>query len=589
MLWSLWQLVVAAALAASWALCGFRLLPARLRREDPLLVWSTATALGTGATILGLSALAAAHAFWRPAIAAVAAIVALGAGLGAREAARERAWTWRRPILPAGWPARLALAGLVGVLALTLVSALAPPSSMDATVYHLRVPREFLRSHTWVALADPHSYQALNVEMLFAEGLVLGGPVTAALAHWILGVAAIAAAGAWGRRLGGRAIWAAAIFGGTALYAWEAPSAFIDLGLALWAPLAIYWGTRSERDTAPIVLAGVLAGLAGGTKFTGLVASALTGAAALAVVAPDWGRGLRRFVTVGVIATALASPWYLRNLILTGDPIYPIAGSAFGLNVSLSSLVGMRYGLGMDPLHLATSAFDLLVRGEAFDQGWAIGPAFLALVPIGVVAVRQRRLALILAGALLAWWLSWFFTSPQTRFLLPLAPIAAGIAGVAVTAAVTSGVRALRLAALGVVAVAMVEALGVSALGAARDAKVVAGLEGRSTYLERNSWNYVAFENANRLLPPDARVAAHGATNFFYLDARADDAGGRGESAASLRAAGFTHRLEIAPCPAAPTRAEERVLWEGSYGLRLSRLRGGVARQVCARLTELPR
>src|SRR5262245_53334977 len=113
MLAALIHLITAAALGATWALAGYRLLPARLRAdEEPLLVWSTALALGAGATSALLTALAALHLFARPGIAIVTGIVAIGALAGAREATRARAAARGTGAL--GWPARLALLALAG-------------------------------------------------------------------------------------------------------------------------------------------------------------------------------------------------------------------------------------------------------------------------------------------------------------------------------------------------------------------------------------------------------------------------------------------------------------------------------------------
>src|SRR6185312_1697018 len=89
------------------------------------------------------------------------------------------------------------------------------------------------------------------------------------------------------------------------------------------------------------------------------------------------------------------------------------------------------YGLGRDPLHFLSSPFDLLVRGDKFDQGWSIGPAYLAFVPLAVLWLRSR-LAKLLAAYLIVWWIIWFYSSPQPRILLPILPAAAGLAAVAI-------------------------------------------------------------------------------------------------------------------------------------------------------------
>jgi hypothetical protein len=582
---ALLHVVTIAALALSWALGGYGALPARLRRDDDVwLVAATALALGAGATAVALTALGVLHLLGRVAVAAVATGVALAAIAGGRRAAREG--RLRFPPLPSDRARRLALLALAAVLALTLLAVLAPPASMDATIYHLRAPREFLRTGTLTALEDDsHSFQPLYVEMLFAEGLVLGGGVVAALAHWILGLGAIMAAGAWARRFGAPGIWGAVAFGATGLYVWESTSAFIDLGLALFSSLALYWATREERGRAPALLAGLFAGLAAGSKFTGLMTLAFTCLAALAAAAPDWKAGLRRGCAIGAVALVVALPWYARNLLATGNPIYPLANTLFGGPPVVFS--SQHYGLGADLLHLLTSPFDLLARGGAFDQGWALGPAYLALVPLGIVATTGRRLALLVGSVLGGWWLIWFFSSPQCRLVLPMLPAAAGLAGAGMTAALASHARAPRVAAIAVLGVAIAGGVATAGLGAALDLKVTLGLETPDQFLERNSWNYVAFENANRLLPPQARVAVTGADNLYYLDrvARQVDVG---DSSAALAARGFTHRLTIDDCHGRQAATPARlIIWQGRYPLRASRLRGGVLSEACARLTPI--
>ena len=365
-------------------------------------------------------------------------------------------------------------------------------------MYHLRVPREFARTGTWNRLDVVQSFQPMYVEMLFGQGLVVGGGVVAALVHWVLGLGAVAAAAAWGRRLGGDAVWAAVIFGATGLYVWESTSAFIDLGLALFSALAFWWSTETEGDWLPAILGGTFAGLAAGSKFTGLIVGLLAGIASVAVVWPDWRRGLRRLFVIGGLVVLIALPWYVRNALLTGNPIYPLANRLFGKPwVAFSTFT---YGYGNDLLHLLSSPFDLLARGQAFDQGWSIGPALLALVPIGVSA-RRTRLTWILLVGLGLWWLVWYFSSPQTRLLLPVLPMAAGLASVGIRAIRDQGSRILRILAAVTIMITAGGGLATAALAVKMSAKVIVGRESEAEYLERNSWNYWAYEAVNRDVP----------------------------------------------------------------------------------------
>lgn len=580
---SLLAVVEIALLAFSWLFAGLLFVPRRIRDEEhPIVVGTTAVALAAGATALVLTALVASHRLTRGSIFGLAVAEVVAAVVAVRQL---------RPRIGESVPrerlARIALWSLAVVGALTLFATLGPPSSMDATVYHLRVPKEFLRTGYWTKLDDVHSFQPLYVEMLFAEGMALGGGPLAALVHWALGIAAVGAATMWGRRFGGcgSGTWAALAFGGTALYAWESTSAFIDLALALFAALSLYWATRPDSGTKGALLAGAFGGLAGGSKFTGLIVAALAALAAFAMTWPDRRHALRRAITVGATALFVACPWYLRNFAMTGNPVYPLLNQRFHLPIR--KLSGLEYGHGGDLLHLVFSPLDLILRGAAFSEGWSVGPALLVLVPVGIVALRSR-IALVAAGVITVWWLIWFWSSPQTRLLLPIMPMAAGLAGAGFSVLLGARFRALRLLAIGVLGAATAEGLAISALYAKLNARVVLGMEDAATFLEKNSWNYVAYEQANRLLPAGSHLAATGIfwNNLYYLDVPITFVGDDEVPVADLRAAGFTHELRITKCPLAPT-LDRPVVVEGAYPLRASRLRGGVYEQVCYRISSI--
>ena len=579
------HLLAIAALSLGWLSTGFCLLPVRVRRlANRQIVGASALALGAGLHGVILTILAMVHQFRRgPILAFTAAMLVVSVPFAAR-ALRGTGWLAARR--PRDRAEALGVVVLSLILLGTLFATLAPPSSMDAVVYHLRVPREFARTGTWNRLDVVQSFQPMYIELLFGEGLVIGGGVVAALVHWVLGVGAIAAAAAWGRRLGGKAIWAAVIFGATGLYVWESTSAFIDLGLALFSALAFWWSTQTEGDWLPSVLGGTFAGLAAGSKFTGLIVGVLAGISSVAVVWPDWRRGLQRLFVIGGLVVLIALPWYVRNALLTGNPIYPLANRLFGKPwVAFSTYT---YGYGNDLLHLLLSPFDLLARGQTFDQGWSIGPALLALVPIGVYA-RRSRLTSILLGVLVLWWLVWYFSSAQTRLLLPVLPIAAGLASVGLRVIREQGSRSLRILAAAAIVITAGGGLATAALAVKMSAKVVGGLESDTQYLERNSWNYPAYQAVNRGVPAHAKVASVGhGNNLYYSDRTIEYLGETERSVADLRAEGFTHELWIGSCPLGPVGDGRRPLAEGTYPLRASRLSGGVFAQACYRLSELP-
>jgi hypothetical protein len=569
-------------IATTWFIGGRRLLPRKLRGEEPFLVWSSALALVAGTTAVLLTAFATFHLLRPGPIWAVQAgwtVLAITEGRALAGVGRP-AWQRRSP-----WTLLLGAILAIAII-LTLVGTLAPPTSVDATVYHLRVPREYLRAGRILALADDvHSFQPLYVEMLFAFGMVIRDDVLSALLHWLLGIGAALTAGAWARRLGARSpMVAVAIFAVSPLIVWESTSSFIDLGLTLFASLGLLWATRAGLGPPSVGLAAVFAGLAAGSKFTGCAMAALVGLVAFAYALPDRRRAVLRFVAIGAIAAALAAPWYVRNAILTGNPLYPVGNQFFGL--PLERLSNWTYGYGRDLLHLLSSPFDLIWRGEVFDLGWAFGPAYLALVPIGLLFNRQSQIHRIAAGVMLVFWVFWFYSSPQTRLLLPILPLGAGVAAAGFDALEDAG-GWTRVAARLTVLVSAAVGLAAAGVVAAGTAKVVSGAESRATYLRRMALDYVAYEQINRLLGPEARPAVEGATNLYYLQPRGTIV--QNEEPSALAARGLTHLIWIDACDAkAPAKAEGKILWAGRYLRPGARFQGGAAAvERCAELIRL--
>ncbi|MEO5769877.1 MAG: hypothetical protein ABIS92_16105 [Polyangia bacterium] len=572
--------------ALVWTLGGFRICSARLRREEPLLVVATSAGLGAGLTAILLTVVAALRLLTPAVIWGIQLGWTVLAISAAHRLAAPLLRTWRahggRPLR--AW--RVCLGVLLAITALaTLLTTLAPPTSLDATVYHLRIPREFLRMHRLAPIRDDvRMFQPLYVQMLFASAMGLKDDILAALLHWFLGVATALATGAWARRLGARSSLAAvAIFVLSPLVIWEATSCFIDFGLTLATALGLLWASRPDRGTPALALATLFAGLAAGSKFTGCASAALIGLMAALALWPDRRAALIRLLVVGTGALVVAAPWYIRNAILTGNPVYPLANPLFGgPPVPLSS---WHYGFGHDLLHLLTSPFDLLVRGDEFDSGWATGPAYLALIPVALLTRRRTRIRLAAAGVIALHWLFWFYSSPQTRLLLPIFPLAAALASLGLEKALASGFWT-RWAAYGLLAISFGVGLGTALITARGSARMALGLESRDAFLHRMTWDYEAYQQTNRRLSSSARLAVFGVSNVYYLSPPTTVVDH--DNTVKLRAKGFSHLLRVRNCESDELHAGEAVIWHGKYMNPGSRFQGTYPdHHLCAQLVDL--
>jgi hypothetical protein len=165
----------------------------------------------------------------------------------------------------------------------------------------------------------------------------------------------------------------------------------------LLAALALLLGDgRPRRST--LLVAGALAGVAGAAKYNGLL-DALVG---IAVVVVWQRRALSSLVIAALPALAIAAPWYIRNGIIAGNPIYPeaITLGPLRLRGSAGPFTATPGSLLKDVL--AGHGGVLLTTADAFST--VLGPLLivvvLALVPGGEAPPRARRAVMAL---LLGW------------------------------------------------------------------------------------------------------------------------------------------------------------------------------------------
>ncbi len=334
---------------------------------------------------------------------------------GTRALWASRALPWRRE-LPDHAGALLGW-GLVVLLAAGLLAmAAVPPWYRDEMVYHLALPQQFAAAHGYVR-PDDNIFASfpLGWESIVAASMSAGLHNPRALGVWVTLADALAIAGI-ASRLGatpaGRATAAASFlliptvceFGASAyVEPWLLLVTLLGLDAALAARVA---------DARPSVgvEAGVWAGFAASAKYPGLVI-----ALGLLAVLPSPRSRLRALAPLVVFG----SPFYLRNLVQRGNPVFPLGWDLFGgegwdtvrawaYHETLS-----HYGSGRTPGDLALLIPRLFTTRDMHGtfQG-SVGPVLL----LGILGLRRHR---ALVAAALGWTLWWALTVEQVRFWLP--------------------------------------------------------------------------------------------------------------------------------------------------------------------------
>jgi 4-amino-4-deoxy-L-arabinose transferase-like glycosyltransferase len=489
-------LAPAAVCVLSWAGAGL-LVPRRLLAGERLLDGLTRVGFGAvaaGLVVLGLGSAGLLERWLLVALTVAGALAALPRAVRAL-------WAAAREHVPLSRLTRVLLATVVAALAVDLVAATGPVTSADALKYHLALPKLWLQEGR---IGDPfwrcEGFNPSGIEMLYTQGLALAGGSAAAALHAFLAVFCALAVFGLGRELGRSTLAgavAAFLFTIQGIVTWEATSAFIELGLTFFVVLAVWhavrFGLARGRDAA--VWAGFFAGAAAGTKYLGLIAAAVV-LGILAVVALRRRQGSVLPAAAGAALLA-GGWWYLRNLVATGNPVYPFFFGGKWMSSYASHLIHAElgaYGVGGGVVRLAILPLDLVVNGASFDEGRYVGTAIFVFALLALFTRRTPAMLLLLGGSVV-YVVAWHVQSPQARFLLPALAVLAAVGGAG--AAPWLAVRGPRRAGVEVVlAIATVAWLAATVALTRQLIPVTAGFESRSAALQRLTGTYDALREA---------------------------------------------------------------------------------------------
>lgn len=435
--------------------------------------------------------------------------------------------------------------GVIFLLALAAVMALAPPTAWDALMYHLAGGRVYLAVGRIISVPDNFrlGFPQLTL-MLYTWLMILASPAAGALLHGGFGGLLLMALHGVARRQGyPAAAWLAA----TALLLsdtlWgEFGRAYSDLAAMAYAfaALDVLLAPRGKAGAqqSPTWLAGLFTGCMMGVRYTALGAALGIGILTLWLARR---RGvvlmLREGATLVLAATLAFGPWALKNTLVDGNPLAPYIWGAPGYD-DLDRFYEQRPGTGLDIGTLLVAPLQATVFGieGKLPYNNASGPLLLALLPIVFVGWRQQPterqaflsgLLIFCLPPLLVWLVGAGITTRLThlRYLFPMFPALALAIGIGLASlsdvAVRKVAQAVVLAALaiGVVSASLTFVAG----GATR---VVLGLESEEDYLTRTlGAYYAAMQQINRL-PEGARVLMLWEPRGFYCHPRCipDDA-----------------------------------------------------------------
>lgn len=472
-----------------------------------------------------------------------------------------------------------AIAVIVGLILLaTLATALAPPLKFDALVYHLRLPQAYLEAGGIVYLPGLMYWgMPQTTEMLYTWAMALAGTEAAVLIGWMVGCLTIVGIlGFVSQKLKVRSAWVSI----AALMAGYTTASSLAWGYVEWMTILYGWAFLialdrwvAEHDRKSLILAAVFAGFALGAKYTAGVLSVI----GLIMIA--WsgrknqpGKLLQNLSIFGVVVFLVSSPWWVKNLVSSGNPFYPLLFPSGAMDpMRLDFYQGQVVWAGWRELILLPVQATL--QGVEGTPGFSasIGPLLLALGACSYVGFRQRsedqrstlKVAAIVALSGLTIWagisrFSGFLI--QTRFYFSLFPAFAFLAGMGYDGLSRISVPRVRLGRVVAWLVTLVLGLNLIKVGNTvlrqNNHNYLLANISKDEYLLNNLGWYAWVMESIAKLPAESRVLMLWEPRSFYcapkcipdeiLDRWIHEARQRGEVErilGSWRDEGFTHLL----------------------------------------------
>jgi len=356
-------------------------------------------------------------------------VVALGVLFGAAFALGVyRAVAWIRLPVPSGGAfedlaqlgriPRWAWLAILAALLPYFIRPLVPPLEWDEVAYHLPYVRFWaergeLSINEWLR----YPYFPYSYHMLYVAAYILGSDVLPHLVHGLAGwLTALMILGIGVRHYGpATGVLAMVLFIASA-GASQFSAAYIDLALTLFVNASLYalLVAHEQRRTGWLYVSALFIGTAVGIKY-----QAALFAFAWVVLLVIVERRASRLLLAVLVSVLSGGYWYLRNVLLTGDPFHPVGGPLFGFYL-------------WDAIDLKGQLIDVRKRIELpLPILWI--PAAAALLLVKSAPPLTRWLLAVSAYGVL----TWLATSGHERYLIPTFPALSLLAAYALA----SGVR----------------------------------------------------------------------------------------------------------------------------------------------------
>jgi len=325
---------------------------------------------------------------------------------------------------------------------LNFIMSFTPELFYDSLAYHVGASNYYVIKHRICEMPyNVASYYPFNTEMLYTLALLLKGEGLPKLLHFSTGVLCLGAIFSLCKRYFSHlvGIIACAIFYSIPLVAMNSWVAGNDVALSYFLILSMYAlinyfsskssstnGTNDTKKSKWFILSAIFSGIGMGSKYTGVFT--LFGIVLL-IIWFEYFKMKKKFPEIVwqilifiMLVLAIMSPWLIKNMIHTGNPIYPLLYKWFGGKNLIVYSDNIMIPSGLQSIKLREffiSSWTLTMKGQ--DNMTFIGPMFLLFIPL-LFFVKKKSLINYLILFFISAYIPWGMTTFKFRYLLPAFP-----------------------------------------------------------------------------------------------------------------------------------------------------------------------
>jgi hypothetical protein len=443
---------------------------------------------------------------------------------------------------------------VVFLLLLSMFEVLSPSTTGDALMYHFTIPYDYVKSERLIYSAfQPYNMPHL-VQMLVTVPFMFGAEdIGAHFVFFSFNILFIVSIYGFCYRFISKntGILAVVLIFSTPMVTYINISGRVEMALTTTIVLAIWAIFNSFQEKTDLdknkwlIISGAFIGLACGIKYYGLFAAVAFSLLIFIIILREKNlkSALKAIVFFSLAIILFAFPFYLKNIVMTGNPIYPAIFGGVDWSPEMAQVAKLHFNDfkragGSGILNFILSPWNLTMDGEKYIAGrTGYGFIYILFFPLFIVyTVRKIRsnglkilipssngLSFIFWLAILLWFFWFEFAFQRGRHLLPVFVILSIFIAYLVENDIFNSEksqkwgRGIKTSILACMVLALAFNLFTAIYFTKNFLTVSMGIETKSHYLKRVRPQWEDFQWVNTNLPKDAKVLNLLGDRQYYL------------------------------------------------------------------------